>query len=307
MTPLIQQSWKVPDPNLAGISPSEPSPEPYLEIDLQEKDPYTMGTFEELQIQRFRSNLDYYLCVIKEENRYYLFDADLFIYNCIKNHGKMIDNPLTREPIQNFYVYVSSPSQPTFRFFMDKQVLTEGHRMPIFYNNPDASIPDRRLYIESYAYNLKKKNQLDEAIPFYIMAAELGSPSAKINLAQIYSFQKNQERVLHYLSEYLKHDKDDMSVNGLLTCAKIFWEHQEQDLSLKAYVLGAEKESQIALAILISIFEEDHGQMEKDLSKAELWRKKLPEAWQKRPIVDYIQHLKSHHYTSTMTGYLKET
>ncbi|MCP5504287.1 MAG: hypothetical protein H7A41_03950 [Chlamydiales bacterium] len=295
MASLISQIYTGLSSVLYLTSPSEFTPAPSIDVDLEEKDPYTFESFEELQNQRFEAGMDYYICLVQQGDKSYLFDAERFVFDCIKNGEEIILNPLTREPIENFYIYVSIPSTPRFTFYMDKDILVRENRLPIFYNNPHALTPDQRFLLECHARNLKKKNQLEEAKKFYSLAAKMGSTTAKVSLSQIYSHEGNREQVLHYLSECLESEADTMDANSLFVSALLLWKHQAYELSIKAYTLSAEKGSQLGLAILINIFEGLQGGdgIGKDLIKAQQWRERLPKNRQNASMVDYFKELQA--------------
>lgn len=58
-----------------------------------EIDIYSQDTLQELQDQRFKIGLDLYICVVKEGEKAFYFDASTFMEHCIRDHG-IIDNPL---------------------------------------------------------------------------------------------------------------------------------------------------------------------------------------------------------------------
>jgi hypothetical protein len=73
---------------------------------------------------------EFYICVVRELGRTYLFDASKFMENCIHHHG-VIDNPFTRRSISDFEIYVSSEEHPDFQLYMDKKgVMTPPEPFP---------------------------------------------------------------------------------------------------------------------------------------------------------------------------------
>ena len=74
-----------------------------FDVHLKEIDPYTLSTFEEIQQQGFMQNLDFYICVVKQNNKTFLFDAPQFIKDCIYQHGTA-RNPVTKQHIEEFAI-----------------------------------------------------------------------------------------------------------------------------------------------------------------------------------------------------------
>ncbi|WP_420421273.1 hypothetical protein [Simkania sp.] len=267
-------------------------PTTHVEIDLNEIDPYTTETFQALQNERFENGNAYYICLVKEEGRTYLFDAELFILDCIKAGNQIVANPLSRHPIGNFEIYVSTPQEPRFKFDMGNEALKPENRIPIFLTDSGFTDIDRRFLIETRAGKLMKKDKVEEAKRLYLIASEMGSVSAKLSLAHLYTKEGKDENAVQLFSYCFENEVDKINVHNVLLSAKLLWDLKAYSLAVKFYQVAAIRESQYGLAFLINILEgEQETHFPKDLTQAKEWRQKLPPEWREKPIAEYFAHL----------------
>lgn len=269
-------------------------------IDLQEIDLYTRETFQVLQQERFEKGNDYYICLVREGGKLYLFDAELFILDCIKAGNEVVAHPLTRSPIEHFEVYISSPDAPEFKFYMGSEALQPENRIPIFLTDSGFSEIDRRFLIESRADRLASKDKA-AAKRLYEIAAARGSLSASLSLASLYAKEGDKESAIQTFSECLK--KKGLTGHNALLSANILWGLGAYDLAIKFYEFAAERGNQYGLVILINLLEGEQANcIPKNTAEAEVWRQKLPEEWRKKPIGDYFEALKASGYSTKTAG-----
>ena len=258
-------------------------------IDLSETDIYSQSSFQELQDQRFAEGAEFYICVVRELGRTYLFDASKFMENCIHHHG-VIDNPFTRRSIPDFEIYVSSKDHPDFQLYMNKEgVMTPPNHLPIYWNDTSLSKTDRLSFMRRYAEHFESTN-LPKALETYEKAAQAGSTAAKLRLAQLYSGRPDKSLAIKYLKECI--ETEDISTRNLFACARFLGKFQAPKLAFEAYVILAGRGHQYGLGGVISHLEQGVG-VDKSPSKAAEWRQKLPEAWRTAPIADFFKHLQS--------------
>ena len=256
---------------------------------MKETDIYSLSTLQELRDQRFSLGFKFYVFVLKESNRTYLFDASKYIENCIRNHG-LIRNPYTRTPTTDFEIHVSSKETPDFQLYMTKEaLLTYPNHLPIHWNDPDVPLQDRLSLMVKYAQFFEKTHPL-QALETYTEAAAAGSTYAKVWLAQKYSKEDNKDLAVKYLKECL--ETEDLSTSNLLACATLLRKFHEFPLALEAYILAAKRGNLSAIASVITYLEVGVSGIERDVEEAAEWRKKLPEAWRSSPMPLFFNHLK---------------
>jgi len=268
-------------------------------IDLAEKDIYSQSSFQDLQDQRFAEGSKFYICVVKELGRTYLFDASKFMENCIHHHG-VIDNPFTRRSIPDFEIYVSSEDHPDFQLYMNKEgVMTSPNHLPIYWSDTSLPKTDRLSFMLRYAKHFESSD-LPKALETYEKAAQAGSTAAKLRLAQLYSGRPDKSLAIKYLKECV--EADDISTSNVFACARLFGKFQAPKLAFEAYVISAGRGNQYGLGGVIRHLEHGVG-VDKSLSKAAEWRQKLPEAWRDASIIDFFKHLKALQYSYGSTSY----
>ncbi|MCB1073243.1 MAG: hypothetical protein KDK96_09120 [Chlamydiia bacterium] len=265
-----------------------------------EIDIYSQDTLQELQDQRFKIGLDLYICVVKEGEKAFYFDASTFMEHCIRDHG-IIDNPFTRNPIENFEIYVSTQSDPDFKLVMRKaEAIEQPNYFPVYWNDSSLSKSDRLIFMTRYAKHFESTD-LEKALAVYKLAAERGSTAAKLRLACIYSERNERESAVQWLSASVQ--DPDTTTHNLFACAKKLTQLQVPKLAFEAYVLMANRGNQYGLGAVIRFLEQGCGSVGKDPIKAAEWRQKLPEEWRDKSITDYFSHLKKIQHTFDSTSH----
>lgn len=265
----------------------------------EEIDIYSRSSFQELQNQRFEENLDLYVCVVRENDRTFLFDASGFIENCVRNHG-VINNPFTRRTLDDFEIYVSSKESPEFKLYINKaRVLIYPNHLPISWSDPTLSKSDRLGLMFSYGKHYEPTD-LPKAINAYQNAALSGSTAAKLRLVQLYSERGERDLAVKYLSECVV--VEDLSTANLYACARRLGKLQAPKLAFKAYVNLANRGNQYGLGAVIMHLELGVG-VQKNPEELTAWRQKLPEAWQDKAVSDFLKHLQTIKYGVGSVGY----
>ena len=264
-----------------------------------EVDIYSQSTLQELQEQRFGAELDLYICVVREGEKAFYFDASTFMENCIRDHG-IIDNPFTRNPIQDFEVYVSKQSQPDFQLVMKKaEAMENPNYYPVYWNNSALSKSDRLGFMTRYAKHFETKD-MSKALAVYTLAAERGSTAAKLRLASIYSDRNKSESAVHWLSVSI--EDPDITTQNLFACAKKLTRFRAPNLAFQAYAIMANRGNQYGLGGVIRFLEQGCGTFQKNPVKAAEWRLKLPPEWRTQSITAYFAHLTQTPHTTNSTG-----
>ncbi len=241
-------------------------------FDLKEIDPYTQSSFETLINQSFTE--DYV-------------------------HNHQIINPMTRQEIKDFHIYVISSEESDFKLYMNKDsIMQPPNHLPLFWNNPNRSVESRVYFLLEYGKHLEN-SQIELSINAYEIASSLGSITAKLRLSRIYGQRGNKDLTIKWLKSSI--DSEDISVGNAFCCGKQFEMCERIDLALEAYTLSAEKGSLVGLAELIKISEQ--MQNTDNRVQIEKWRQKLPETWREALIEDFFKHLKEINYDYKRTGY----
>ncbi len=271
----------------------------HFSFNLKERDSYTLYSFAELQQERFAKDLDYYICVVKQNGWTYLFDASSFLEDFFRKEKK-ITNPINKQPIDDFEIYVSSKEHPDFQLYMKKnEVIEYPHYQPIFWSDLSKDLSIRMRTMLDYGNFLEEKD-IKKAIKLYKKTAEMGSTKAKVRLATQYIQLGKKRQGMKWLKETLS--SGDISMKQIFFCAQKFEDYQDDAMSFKAYTLAAKKESFIGIGQVISSLELGIG-TKKNPQEALQWRIKLPKNWQQAPISDFFKHLKKIGYGYDSVGY----
>lgn len=276
---------------------------PALDLDMkrigEEIDIYSQSSLQEIQDQRFEKNLDLYICVVREGENAYFFEASGFMENCVKNHS-VIKNPFTRNVIEDFEIYVSSEKHPDFQLYMRKEEFTTPpNHLPVHWNDLSLTKSDRLGLMIRYAKHFESTD-MEKAIETYEMAAEKGSTAAKLRLATLYSDRNDKDLAVKWLSESVI--TEDISTSNIYACARRLGKFQVPKLAFDAYVILANRGNQYGLGGVIRHLELGVG-VEKNLSEVDKWRQKLPDPWKTRSITDFFVHLQAIKYGFGSTGY----
>lgn len=267
-----------------------PSPPMRFEDLKDEQDIYSLETLQSLQDQRFELGLDLYICVVKEGDRAFYFDASKFMENCIRDHG-IIDNPLTRKTIETFEIYISTQAHPDFQLAMTKdEALEKPNFYPVYWNDSALSLESRLSFMMLYAKHFESTD-LDRALRIYKLAAERGSLDAKIRLATHYSDEAPERtEAVKYLKACVEEEKGITTTN-LYAFGRRLAQFQESQWSFRAFKIMADRGNLFGIGLMIRSFEHQ------DPSKAAEWRQKLPEGWRDQTVAAFFQHLKTIQYT----------
>lgn len=254
-----------------------------------EIDIYSQSTIQELRDQRIAHGLDLYICVVREGEKTFYFDASKFMENCIRNHG-IIDNPFNRNPIEDFEIYVSTQSHLDLKLFMRKAEATQSpNYYPVYWNDSSLNKGDRLSFMMLYAKHFEATD-LDKSLEVYKLAAERGSTAAKLRLAAIYSDRNESVSAVHWLSASVQ--DPNTTTQNLFACAKKLTRFRAPELAFQAYAIMADQGDQYGLGGVIRFLEQGCGTLKKDPIKAAEWRQKLPLEWRDQPITAYFAHLK---------------
>ena len=283
---------------LAATATISVSPAMEFKALADEIDIYSQSTLQELQDQRFEEGLDLYICVVRENEKAFYFDASKFMEICIRNHG-IIDNPFNRNSIDDFEIYVSTQSHPNFKFVMSKAKAVQNPNFyPIYWNDSNLSKTDRFIFMTRYAKHFEGTD-LDKALAIYKLAAERGSTAAKLRLATIYAERNESASAVQWLSACVQ--DPDTSTENIYACARILTRFKAPELAFNAYVIMADRGNQYGLGGVIRFYEQGCGTFTKDPIKAAEWRQKLPLEWRNQSISDYFAYLKAIKHTFNST------
>ncbi|MDN3508636.1 MAG: hypothetical protein P0S93_01170 [Candidatus Neptunochlamydia sp.] len=253
-----------------------------------EIDIYSQSTFQEIQDQRFKHGLDLYICVVREGEKAFYFDASKFMEDCIRNH-RIIDNPFTRNPFEDFEIYVSTQTHPNFKLFMRQdEALQNSNYYPVYWNDPNLSKADRLIFMTRYAKHFETTD-IDKALAIYKLAAERGSTAAKLRLASIYIGRNERDAAVHWL--YASVQDPNTTTENLFACAKKLIRLQAPKLAVEAYTIIYNRGNQYGLGAVIRFYEQGYGTFTKDPIKAAQWRQQLPPEWRDQSITAYFAHL----------------
>ena len=243
--------------------------------------------------------MNYFICIVRQNENTYLFDASNFIENCIRYHG-VIDNPFTRQPIGNFEIFVSSKEAPEFKLHMTREeVITPPNHLPILWSDPSRERSDCFIFMLKYGKHFETKD-IDRTIQVYEEAAKMGCSEAMLRLVSKYKILGQKEFAIAWLRKCLS--CLELRIKDVFFCAHNFESFQDHQGAFKAYKLAAEKRNMIGLGEVILHLEQGKG-VEKDLEGAANWRQQLPEGWRHRPISEFFNHLSEIKYDYSREGY----
>lgn len=278
-------------------------------VPLDQEDIFSLQTFKEIQEERFANHMDFYVCVVKENDHFFFFEGSRFIEAFLKE-GKKLNNPMTRNDIQNFEILCCYKDNPVFSSFkMKKQIETLPHYLPILWNDHTRAIEERADYLNRmgncyYLGDGVEKN-IDLAIDFCEKAAKLGYSRAKINLSSFFQNIRENKKSLYWLVSFLN-SKDSQITSHNLLCAAIKFQLENYISVSISYSTYYYKQAALlgnfyGIGNLIFCYEEGEGIIA-NRKKASLWRTYLPEEWQSRDIIEFLNHIKK-----SESDYYKQT
>jgi len=273
-------------------------------VPLDQEDIFTLETFIKIQEERFSNNMDFYICVVKENNHFFFFEGSKFI-ECFLKDGKKFNNPLTRKEIEEFEVLCCSKDNPLFYSYKTKHGVEElPHYLPILWNDHTRSIEERADYLDQMGdcYYLGKgiKKNTNLAIYFCEKAAKLNFPKACIKLSIIFQESKKENRKsLYFLINFLRLESKKIRLQYILYAADML--ALSKNISKKMhfanfyYKKAAISGNYYGIANLILSYEKGDG-ISHNAHKASLWRVHLPPEWQSQNITKFLKHLKHSKY-----------
>ncbi|WP_420420686.1 tetratricopeptide repeat protein [Simkania sp.] len=249
-------------------------------VNLSETEPYTYETFEELQTQHFDKGKKFYICVLREGERNFIFDA---ISIATLRHRTQVlseksENPLTRASLGDYAIYESSSDDRTFRLFKTKtqmEKMFHVERLPLQWNCLSTD-PDTQLQLmKRYAHEKANVGDLDDAKKTYHQIVELFEDvQAMLSLYNLY-IADQPERAFFYLEKAIQ-KQPDLSAKNLFIYARNLIKRRRFDEALSQLEKAAEKGESRAIRMLTNCYEQ--GDLNTPLSeeKAKFWRSKLP-------------------------------
>ena len=279
-------------------------------VPLDQEDIFSLQTFKEIQEERFVNNMDFYVCVVKENDHFFFFEGSRFIEAFLKE-GKKIKNPMTRNGIQNFEVLCCYKDNPVFSSFkMKEQIEILPHYLPILWNDHTRPVEERADYLNRMGncYYMGKgvEKNIELAIYFCEKAAKLGYSRAKINLSSFFQEKIENNKSLYWLLNFLNSKNAKITPNDLL-CAATEFEVGEHVVKNRIYSNYYYKQAALlgnlyGIGNLIFTYEEGDG-IKQNAHKASLWRNYLPKEQKFKDIVEFLNYLKnsSYDYDKTQT------
>jgi len=270
----------------------------YKNINKEELDVYSQCAFQVLQQERFEKGMDYHICMIQQEGSTYLFDASMFIEDCIMNQT-VIKNPLTRTPITNLSILVSSKKDVDFKLLMSqKEVTTPPNHLPILWNDTRRSLAERIDYLLEYAKFFESQD-IEKTLQAYEKAASMGGHEAMLRLVRIYQSMGKNELAMVHLKEALNYHSE-LAVKDIFYCAHRAEGYSDKETAFRAYQCAAQKKNMIGIGEVILQLEESKSDTSEEVA---FWRKQLPSKWQASQMTDFFDHLAEIGYTYDHQGY----
>jgi penicillin-binding protein-related factor A (putative recombinase) len=260
-----------------------------LKIKLEEIDPYSLESLQEIKDQRLANFLEFSIVVIKELNHLYFVEASSFLEQYLRGN---IRNPLTNNNLDDFEIFTYDSVEKLFKFRSDKTGIQNPLLyLHILYNDHKRDLGSRLDYLHRLGCLSLKENP-QQGYDYLAQAAQMGfSPSQRI-FALILCRENKKEAGIYWFKKYL--EKDSASPSDL-----IFLATQVRDTDcMEAFSLfdkAARKGNYLAIANVIDCYEKGKG-TDRDLTKASAWRSKLPLDFQKSPMIDFISYLEQIKY-----------
>ena len=277
------------------------------QVPLDQEDIFTLQTFKEIQEERFANNMDFYVCVVKENDYFFFFEGSGFIEAFLKD-GKKLKNPITRKDIEAFEVLCSHKENSVFSSFkLKKEIELFPHYSPLIWNDHTRPIQERADYLdrmgECYLIGKGVEKNIDLAIYFCEKSAKLKYPRALYTLSTIFNDRKEYRKSTYWLVHFLKMKDAKINAHILLCAADDFYRGgiprnstYRAYYSKRAALLG----NFFAIGQLIFSYEKGDG-IKPNPHKASLWRNYLPEKWQSGDILEFLDHLKKDNFYLNQT------
>ena len=267
-------------------------------IDINEIDIYTQTSFQELRNELFSYDLDYYLCVVKQNGQTYLFDAESFIRDYFRNQNVFI-NPINRQSIQKCSIYRSTKKTLDFEWVTNQVGIEENKEyIPILCNSLTLNKEKKGSLWLEYAES-KKSTNLELARTAYTKAAKLENLEAQKELFYPYRDRKDYEQAAYWIEEIIKKHPDNMSnfaaAERIAIAAGKYHKYY-------AYNKVIAKHGNL-IGVCSVIFTLENHLLNKPPSKALKWRQVLPKKLQHLSVEDIFKHLSEIGYTYQSVGY----
>lgn len=264
------------------------------EVSLDQDDPICLEKLADIRQSRFDYNMDFYLCVVRENEHIFLFEGSKFMEAFLRKKKALL-NPLTKQPIESFEVLKSTKLSPNFQhFMMQEDVQVYPRYLPILWNDPTRSQEQVGEYYfgmgNCYYKGRVVEKDIEQALGFYKKAVIKGSEKAVMSLYVIAKDLKKQdlEEALLFL-ENLKFHIAGIYLTNAKICYRIDLFDKEIAYTRKQAFLG----DYSAIVRLIDIYELSTV---RDTEQAKLWRSVLPEEWQASKMSLFRKHLEAINY-----------
>lgn len=272
------------------------------ETDLQEQDIYSLEKLKDIQIQRFKCSLDFYVALVKEGEKKYVFEGSRFTEDFVKKcqQKKEMLNPLTRKAIHSFEVFkynneLSEANKKPERIqeINKDSISVQASLMPILWSDHTRTDEERgRFYFlmgNCYFTGDNCTPDVKLAITPYRRGAVLGDRKAQLHLSRLLAKHQQFQEALYWTLKYWQ-SEPSISINGLLQISFAFEDCDLFDKAFLFYRQAAYQGHAYAIGKVIYYYEQGFG-VTKDLHQAALWRQALPEAWRDQEIVTYMQYV----------------
>lgn len=254
-------------------------------------DVYSQETFETLKNKN--SNRDFYICVVEEVTKKFVFEGSKFIENFLRDKNVLFKNPLTNKAIVSFKVYKSEPDSEDFIKVADeKSAVFPIISLPILANDLDRPPVLRgKYYFQlSECYRVGKGCLPDQeaTISYLRDSAALDNTDAQFNLSLLLS-EKGLVRESIYWS--LKAWKDvpieEISPKGLIEMGNCFERFSYLQISFCFYQEAAFRGNPHAIAKVIRYNDQGFGRA-KNPHQANVWKQFIPYESREKSSADYL-------------------
>ncbi|MEM8727336.1 MAG: hypothetical protein AAGE99_01275 [Chlamydiota bacterium] len=267
-------------------------------FNLNEIDIYTQYEFEVLKKEKFKSNLDYYICIVEEVKATYLFDGEMFVKNYLTNPSAL-NNPISKKPIEDFEVYRYGLKSNQAERFTDKLGIDKKKTSALILGNSQLIEDEDKAYLWLEYAKAIKGTDPDLSIEAYITAAKLGNLAAQVDLFNNYRDTNNYKGAAFWIDEIVKQTPNDL--NHIAAAADAHLRNGDYEIYYNYCERNAKKGNLAAVVQIIEAIEK--GVIKKELSQLQKWRKILPDKLQKLSTEDLFSHLRAIGYRYDSIGY----
>lgn len=276
-------------------------------VPLDQEDIFTLDTFKKIQEERFANNMDFYVCAIKENNRFFFFEGSKFIEAFLRK-DKKFKNPLTQKDIDDFEVLCSYKENPVFSSYkVKKEVEIYPYHLPILWNDHSRPIKEISMCLyrmaDCYFNGQTVERNINLAIYFLEKSAKLKYRKAQIRLSRYFYDKKENRKFIYWLINFLSLKNSKKNTHNLLCAAAEFQGgYVPRNTSYQTYYYrqAALLGNFFGIGRLIFSYEEGDG-IKPNPHKASLWRTYLPEEWRSGDILEFLNHLKKDNFYLNQT------